>query len=167
MGVNSHDKVRKKLFVRSRPLEWCLPLVHVRKNPSRGRRDFSWQLLLSLERGRAKCRTSFCQPSMPTRCCGACDHARITRQRRMRDVEKSIRTNGVRRARSEQKPRARFVNRIIFCDVVDAAGRRPWSRALIVYMNTGLGLATIDGVLLCGISVAAQVDRVEVLGAAY
>jgi len=84
----------------------------------------------------------------------------------MRDVEKSIRTNGVGRARSEQKPRARFVNHIIFCDVVDAAGRRPWSRALIVYMNTGLGLATIDGVLLCGISVAAQVDRVEVLGAA-
>ena len=34
---NSHDKVRKKLFVCSRPQEWRSPLVHVRKNPSRAR----------------------------------------------------------------------------------------------------------------------------------
>jgi hypothetical protein len=33
-------------------------------------------------------------------------------------------------------------------------------------MNARLGLATTDGVLLYGISVAAQVDRVEVLGTA-
>jgi hypothetical protein len=50
----THHKVRKKLFLRSRPLEWCLPLVHVRKNPSRERKDFSWHLVLSLERGRSK-----------------------------------------------------------------------------------------------------------------
>jgi hypothetical protein len=85
--------------------------------------------VLFLERGRAKCRTSFCQPSKPARCCCARDHARITRQRRMRDVEKSIRSSGVGRARSQQKSRARFVDSIVFCNVVDAAGRRPRSRA--------------------------------------
>jgi hypothetical protein len=68
---------------------------------------------------------SFRQSSKPTRCCGACGHARITSQRGVRHVEKSIRTSGVGRARSQQKSRARIVDGIVFYDVVDPAGRRP------------------------------------------
>jgi hypothetical protein len=60
--------------------------------------------------------------------------------------ETSISGSGVGRARSEQKSRARFVDRIVFYSVVDPAGRRPGSGALVVYMNTGLGLAAKDGV---------------------
>jgi hypothetical protein len=64
----------------------------------------------------------------------------------VRHVEKSIWSSSIGRPRSKQKSRAWFVDGIVFYSVVDPAGRRPGSGALIIYMNTGLGLAAKDGV---------------------
>ena len=98
--------------------------------------------------------------------CGGRRHARVTRQSCESDVEKSVWTGRVGCARTEKNSGACFVDCVAFYRVVDSAGRGPWSRALVVHVDPGLGVAAIDAVGLRCISVTAKINCIEVPGSA-
>ena len=88
---------------------------------------------------------AFGRSSQPGRL-GSRSRARIARERCEGNIKKGIWTGGVGSARAEQNSGTRFVDGIIFYRVIGSTGRRARARALVIHVNTRLGVATEDAV---------------------